>query len=415
MELIAKGLLDGLFFEREIERHKIFYVNYLLRLKAEKSVLMNEINNLTVRYDKLQIASSFVMNNEYYTAEREAEDFFKKYWKEELISKFNAEVKYDKSSLPKVNDRTFWTEFFSTMSATYQEENLKRKAQLTHKINFLSFLRDCLSTYGLHKSIQQRDQRIYKRFNLIVWFKDGKSENSLTRILVTKSELELEYLNPFYKKKEIFVNGAIIKAKAITQIQITTTQLWHEDELELFAHWKGFRWSEKYRDEESFAHACLNETNKYLKNPAAAADKTSTFKNGGLTFINQLRIEELKSIKSQWDTSRLIQLCSDLNKSSTEGVVIGVAAISRAIINYVPPIFGFKNFEQVVAQYSCPKSIKSSLEKLQNSLKNIADYNLHAQAAKADSLPNMTTVDFSNDLDVLVGEVCKVLKNMGKK
>jgi len=38
MELIAKGLLDGLFFEREIERHKIFYVNYLLRLKAEKSV-----------------------------------------------------------------------------------------------------------------------------------------------------------------------------------------------------------------------------------------------------------------------------------------------------------------------------------------------------------------------------------------
>jgi len=92
------------------------------------------------------------------------EDFFKKYWKEELISKFNAEVKYDKSSLPKVNDRTFWTEFFSNNVSHISRRKLETKGSINTQNKFSKFFKEIAFRHnGLHKSIQQRDQRIYKR------------------------------------------------------------------------------------------------------------------------------------------------------------------------------------------------------------------------------------------------------------
>ena len=106
----------------------------------------------------------------------------------------------------------------------------------------------------------------------------------------------------------------------------------------------------------------------------------------------------------------MISLCNELNQSSTAGSVHAVAALERIIINHIPPVFGFENFGQVVAQYNTGRSIKKKFERLHGSMKNISDNNLHSQISKTDSLPNMTQVDFSNDLDVLLAEVCKILK-----
>jgi hypothetical protein len=243
-----------------------------------------------------------------------------------------------------------------------------------------------------------------------VTFRENKKEYYIARALLSSQELELEYLSPFYKGKPIFVHGKIIKASNISHLNISTTMLWHNDEIELFGHIHDFDWDEKRKDENVFSKYCVDETNAILKNPNGSKS-AAKFKNNSFTFIEQSRIDELASIKNKkFDITRLINLCNELNQCSTSRSVTAVASLQRAIIDHVPPVFGCNNFGQVVAQYKTGRSVKKNLERLLNSMKNIADNHMHMHISKTDALPNMTQVDFSNDLDVLLAEVCKVLK-----
>ena len=81
----------------------------------------------------------------------------------------------------------------------------------------------------------------------------------------------------------------------------------------------------------------------------------------------------------------------------------------RTIANHVPPVFGCKNFAEVANNLAADKSLKKSLEHLDSSLKNIADYNLHQQIRQSESLPTGTQVDFKQDLDRLLEEVARRL------
>ena len=56
------------------------------------------------------------------------------------------------------------------------------------------------------------------------------------------------------------------------------------------------------------------------------------------------------------------------------------------------------------------KSLKKSLQNLQNSSRNIADAHLHEPIRRKESFPNETQIDFRNDLDVFLGEVVRILK-----
>jgi hypothetical protein len=47
---------------------------------------------------------------------------------------------------------------------------------------------------------------------------------------------------------------------------------------------------------------------------------------------------------------------------------------------------------------------------LDSSARKIADQHLHAQVRNSEVLPNIVQVDFSNDLDVLLAEIVRVLK-----
>jgi hypothetical protein len=50
------------------------------------------------------------------------------------------------------------------------------------------------------------------------------------------------------------------------------------------------------------------------------------------------------------------------------------------------------------------------MEHLDKSLRKIADAHLHPQIRKKEILPNKTQVNFSNDLDVLLSEIVRILK-----
>jgi hypothetical protein len=82
----------------------------------------------------------------------------------------------------------------------------------------------------------------------------------------------------------------------------------------------------------------------------------------------------------------------------------------RAIIDHVPPIFGVKSFSEVASNYGGSRSFRESMQHLAVSARKIADGHLHVQIRASEVLPTWTQVDFSRDLDVLLGEVVRILR-----
>lgn len=128
-------------------------------------------------------------------------------------------------------------------------------------------------------------------------------------------------------------------------------------------------------------------------------------------YINNSRIDELNGLqKTQHDLTKLIQILKELNICFSKKCYISVIILTRALIDHVPPIFNVKTFGEVANNYDGKKSFKSSMQHLDISSRKIADQYLHVQIRSKEVLPNETQVNFSNDIDVLLGEIVRILK-----
>jgi len=138
--------------------------------------------------------------------------------------------------------------------------------------------------------------------------------------------------------------------------------------------------------------------------------KKQIAKSGAYNFVNQSRIKELKTIKSgDFDVAKLIRFCEELNSAFSLENFLSTAMLVRAIADHIPPIFGKTSFTEVVNNHGS-KSFKESMKNLDNSSRKISDAHLHTQIRKKEVLPNSNQVDFSNDLDVLLAEIYRILK-----
>lgn len=137
----------------------------------------------------------------------------------------------------------------------------------------------------------------------------------------------------------------------------------------------------------------------------------SKTKNNYHTYINIGRIKELKSVQNKdFDLIKLIRLCEEINVAFVNSLYISCGMLVRAIIDHVPPIFGALNFSEVENNYKGSKSFKESMKNLNASSRKIADQYLHTHIRNKEVLPNEQQIDFSNDLDVLLSEIYRVLK-----
>ncbi len=126
-------------------------------------------------------------------------------------------------------------------------------------------------------------------------------------------------------------------------------------------------------------------------------------------YVNPARINELRSIKSpQHDFRKLIQICEEMNVSCKYECYVALITLGRALIDHIPPVFGCKTFSEVSNNYKGSKSFGESMRHLSDSLRKIADQHLHCQIRKREILPTLTQVDFSNDIDVLLGEIVRI-------
>jgi len=111
---------------------------------------------------------------------------------------------------------------------------------------------------------------------------------------------------------------------------------------------------------------------------------------------------------SNFDFSRLVQMCRELNVANDNGAFISVVVLVRAIIDHVPPVFGEKTFGAVANKM--PRSIKASLLHLEDASRNIADSRLHQHIRMRESVPTPSEANFSQELAVLLGEVINAAK-----
>ena len=130
----------------------------------------------------------------------------------------------------------------------------------------------------------------------------------------------------------------------------------------------------------------------------------------GVDFVDRGRINELEAIRtSDFDLKTLIKLCEELNQSWENDSFFAVAALTRTILNHVPPLLGKRTFVEVAENYSGGRSFRDSMKHLEESARKIADGHLHSPVRKKEVLPSRTQVNFSRDLDVLLAEIVRQL------
>lgn len=130
---------------------------------------------------------------------------------------------------------------------------------------------------------------------------------------------------------------------------------------------------------------------------------------GAWVLVADSRLDELRALKSpDFDFRKLIRLCEELNIASREECHFATAALTRALVDHVPPLFGKKNFSEVANNYAGARSFREAMEHLDSAAKKVADGHLHTQIRKSETLPTAQQVNFASGIDVLLAEIVRI-------
>jgi len=138
---------------------------------------------------------------------------------------------------------------------------------------------------------------------------------------------------------------------------------------------------------------------------SAATATSSRGPTSGPDYVSMERLQGLRAIKSlDFDLSKLIRLCEELNSNYSAGNFFSIAILVRAIVDHVPPIFSASKFEEVRANHG-RRSFKEQMDYLDKSSRKMADEFLHGQVRRKEVLPTSASIHFAPALDTLLGEV----------
>jgi hypothetical protein len=115
-------------------------------------------------------------------------------------------------------------------------------------------------------------------------------------------------------------------------------------------------------------------------------------------FVDPERIQELKEIKNEeYDLTKLIQLCGELNLANENESYFSVIFLIRSILDHILPIFNESNFSEVANSFK--RSRKHIFLKLEDSSKQIAHMHLHSHISQKEMLPNLNQTNFMAEAD----------------
>ncbi len=123
------------------------------------------------------------------------------------------------------------------------------------------------------------------------------------------------------------------------------------------------------------------------------------------TYIDTQLIFQLSSFSGgQFDTKKLVQYLNEVNSTFQEGNYLACILLLRAILNYIPPIFGQSTFAQVTSQVG--RSLKDIFTFLEEGLRKIADLHTHRPISSSESLPSHRLIDvYKPQFETLIQEI----------
>ena len=142
-----------------------------------------------------------------------------------------------------------------------------------------------------------------------------------------------------------------------------------------------------------------------IETAMSGADSSAPSVSTTQFIIHTSVIDHLDDVRStDFDTTVLVRLCKEINSCFSHDNIVATALTMRAVLNYVPPVFGQETFEQVLAQ--CERSLKENFTHLQEGLRRIADYHTHRTMTKSDSYPSENQVEpFKPQFEFLLHQV----------
>jgi len=129
----------------------------------------------------------------------------------------------------------------------------------------------------------------------------------------------------------------------------------------------------------------------------------------GAPYVSHQRIEELDKITCEFDFSKLIAMLKELNVAHQHELFYSVGCLLRAILDHVPPVFCFKNFNEVANNYQGTKSFKEAMKGLNDQMRKITDSYLHTQIRNKEVLPVKQQVEARNSLDLMLSEIIRIV------
>jgi|GEM_PF-5677602 len=112
-------------------------------------------------------------------------------------------------------------------------------------------------------------------------------------------------------------------------------------------------------------------------------------------YISDISLKILTCIDPSNPPTKLIEHCNSLNTAYDRKHYTNCAIIIRAILDYIPTIFGYESNTALLSQISKNTTFKKALEELNISIRNIANDALHRPAEKHEFL-NITKSTIDN-------------------
>lgn len=279
--------------EKDIKDCRDFYNQHLNDVKNRDQALKDLNTAISIRESNPAETVFSRLSNVNAGKEQQIQDLLAKHFPEGLLNLYNQKVEVtidiSKSRMSKTKSDSFWVTVGAAFLDNIEEQNARAKAQSNHELELLKYTHFCLTNFGLHPKIKDRDPKKHKKYNLLIKHKaHSRTIIEEYQIGLSFDKLESTFTQYFRNRKSIQLNGKIIPHAKIVEVKITTTLL-GEGELELFFKSKKIKWGSFEENEINFLHACLDETNRYLPHPdekIVSTKKSGDFHETQVALVN---------------------------------------------------------------------------------------------------------------------------------
>ncbi len=200
-------------------------------------------------------------------------------------------------------------------------------------------------------------------------------------------DADLQKIIDAYNKglHSFFLGGQKYNLYRINRIQIytlTSSAPMSADEFYSFIEQKGmitrgYMNISSYIDDSVLQKFGDNVTRQFIKNDFGAEKESENPQQNVEDYVNAKRIAELKELEiKNFDFTKLISLCLELNLANKSGMFLTIPMLIRAIIDHVPPLFNKTTFVDMCGSYG-NRSFQEIMLRLEKSSRKIADSFLH--------------------------------------